>query len=215
MKSIMKLDFDKVVPVEKIEKITGKSLERIEYINHEIQSIHPGALQQSLEFSMTILWVKKLIPCLPIRLEKLRGTSEFADPAINFLKSNMKSPAIDQRLFILRDSNGFNVCELHLADLIDNQWMISDIVLRSEEFASEDNSLLALHKGLGNGIFDIILQNLIAEAASSKVKNICLMAFTRSHQKIFEKRGYENLRWKYLEENADRAMSFPMKIKLS
>lgn len=215
MKSISTIRLEDVIPLELLESVTGKELNCVELSNKEILTEHPGALQQALEFSSTWLMVDGLLKELPESLLPYRDTAEFSDRAMKYLNKNAKLKVPnEQKLFQIKDENDFSVCELQLADLVYEQWLIGDILLQSEAVLKPNNKLRAKHKGIGNGVFDLIINRIKEKASESGVKSICLMAYLPEHRKIFEKRGFELIPWPHLELSFKLGMSFPMIYKI-
>lgn len=95
---------------------------------------------------------------------------------------------------LMRDtlSDGDAFVQLHLAAILEGDLYINDICLThpSKEF---DKPPLPHQEnpGLGNGIFDVILENITKYAKKQGMDLISCQVVSPMHKDIFEKRGFE------------------------
>lgn len=183
------------VPVVKIEKLIGTKLNYTVLSTQNLRQEDPSAYNMAIERSL-FSYYPEPFDTFPKDLGYFRKEvvfSKFVDRFLKFASEKMgrtfQLPPKEQIYF--EGAKGEVTCFLlHLANTLNNELFISDIVLQNPKNPNIREHTFDGYKGLGYGIFNEILLNIEDYARRKKYARIGLLASNKINMEIFSRRGF-------------------------
>jgi hypothetical protein len=203
------------LPLTEIEDVIGAKLSFACSTTNEIRKTDPCAYNMAIERSL-FTYFPDVIPTIPEELGYFRTKPEFFSQVTKFLKWASKElkmdillPPNEQICFsgALKEIECFN---LHLANTLDNELFISDIFLQDPNKPNRMGQTGFGFRGLSNGIFDVVIQNIERYAREEQYSKIGLLASNKINMEIFARRGFIIEETHMGERAKSIEMSYPM-----
>lgn len=211
--AIDRLNATDIIPIKNIERIFAAP------INHTTQlALNPKKFDNQCQFLSSIYQLLRLMETGRITMQRAaQCMSDLRRAGYSGVQKAYAGVGLEVPVYSQITFTGFHnseeVYNLHLAHFSEDELHFGDITLQNvrRNLPPQIADFFKMrHPGIGNGVFDTIMQNLSHFAKEAGYKRISLSAIDMLRVETFAKRGFALRPGQLLDASLPQGMSIPM-----